>query len=80
MTACGVPLAACSETQYSYDGTSAQRNGVFTYYYMDGLNACNTVEGAFAYAAPLAHDFVEQNYKGQMDPQMHDLYGGDWAF
>lgn len=75
-----VVVAACSETQSSYDGTAAQQNGVFTYYYMDGLNAYNTVEGAFAYAAPLAHDFVEQNYEEQMDPQMYDLYGGDWAF
>lgn len=75
-----VIVAACSETQYSYDGTSDQQNGVFTYYYMDGLNASNTVEGAFAYAAPLAHNFVEQNYNAQMDPQMYDQYTGDWAF
>lgn len=75
-----VVVAACSETQYSYDGTSDQQNGVFTYYYMDGLNASNTVEGAFTYAAPLAHDFVAQNYNAQMDPQMYDQYAGDWAF
>ena len=75
-----VVVAACGETQYSYDGTAAQQNGVFTYYYMDGLNAYNTVEGAFAHAAPLAHDFVAQNYHEQMDPQMYDQYTGDWAF
>jgi len=75
-----VVVAACSETQYSYDGTSDQQNGVFTYYYMDGLNARNTVEGAFTYAAPLAHDFVAQNYNAQMDPQMYDQYAGDWTF
>lgn len=75
-----VVVAACSETQYSYDGTSDQQNGVFTYYYMDGLNAYNMVEDAFTYAAPLAHDFVTQNYNAQMDPQMYDRYAGDWAF
>jgi len=72
-------VAACGETQLSYDGTANQKNGVFTYYYMDGLNTYNTVEGAFTYAAPLAHDF-EQQYNVQMDPQMYDLYTGDWTF
>lgn len=75
-----VIVAACSEIQYSYDGTSDQQNGVFTYYYMDGLNAKNTVEGAFEYAAPLAHDFVANNYGAQMDPQIYDLYEDNWAF
>jgi len=75
-----VVVAACSETQYSYDGTSDQQNGVFTYYYMDGLDTGNTVEGAFTYAEPLAHEFVAQNYNAQMDPQMYDQYAGDWAF
>lgn len=75
-----VVVAACRETQYSYDGTSDQQNGVFTYYYMDGLNVNDTVEDAFTYAAPFAHDFVAQNYNAQMDPQMYDQYAGDWTF
>lgn len=75
-----VVVAACSETQYSYDGTSDQQNGVFTYYYMDGLDTSNTVEGAFTYAEPLAHEFVAQNYNAQMDPQMYDQYADNWAF
>jgi hypothetical protein len=75
-----VVVAACGEKQYSYDGTSTQQNGVFTYYYMNGLNTYNTVEGAFAYAAPRAHDFVATQYHAHMDPQMYDLYTGDWTF
>jgi hypothetical protein len=76
-----VVVAACGEKQYSYDGTSTQQNGVFTYFYMEGLNAKNTVEGAFAYAAPLAHDFVATQYHAHMDPQMYDQYLlGYWTF
>jgi len=75
-----VIAAACSETQYSYDGTSKQQNGVFTYYYMNGLSTYNTVESAFTYAAPLAHDFVLQRYHAQMNPQIYDMYTGDWTF
>jgi len=76
-----VVVAACGEKQYSYDGTSTQQNGVFTYFYMQGLNVKNTIEGAFAYAAPLAHDFVATQYHhAHMDPQMYDLYTGDWTF
>jgi hypothetical protein len=72
-------VAACGETQLSYDGTSLQQNGVFTYFYMDGLNG-GTVEGAFGYAAPLAESFIAENYDAVMTPQMNDLYIGDWAF
>jgi hypothetical protein len=79
-----VVVAACGENQYSYDGTGSQKNGVFTYYYVgtpsSGLQTSNTIEGAFAYAAPLAHNFVLNRYGAQMDPQMYDQYAGDWAF
>jgi len=79
-----VVVAACGETEYSYDGTPAQANGVFTYYYVgtnsSGLQMYGTVEGAFGYAAPLAHDFVATQYGGQMNPAMYDMYSGDWAF
>jgi len=79
-----VVVAACGENQYSYDGTANQKNGVFTYYYVgtpsSGLQTYNTVEGAFTYAAPRAHDFVAQRYGDNMDPQMYDQYAGDWTF
>lgn len=75
-----VVVTACTETQYSYDGTSAMQNGVFTYYYMEGLSTYNTIEGAYTYAAPLAHDFIQQEYGGQMDPLIFDEYEGEWSF
>jgi hypothetical protein len=75
-----VVVTACGEYEYSFDGSSTQQNGVFTYYYMEGLDTYNTVEGAFGYAEPLAHNFVEDNYGYQMNPQKYDQYGGDWSF
>lgn len=79
-----VVVAVCGETQYSWDGTSDQQNGVFTYYFVGtpsaGLQTYGTVEGAFAYAEPLARDFVLQQYNAPMDPQMYDQYAGDWTF
>jgi hypothetical protein len=75
-----VVVTACSELQLSYDGTSTQQNGVFTYYYVNGLVAYNTIEAAFSYAEPLASNFAEINYGAQMNPQIHDLYTGEWAF
>jgi hypothetical protein len=75
-----VVVAACGENEYSWDGTRTQKNGVFTYYYMTGLNNANTVEGAFSYAEPLAHNFVLTHYGYQMNPEIYDQYGGDWSF
>jgi hypothetical protein len=75
-----VVVTACGETQLSYDGPDWMQNGVFTYYYMDGLYSYNTIEGAFAYAAPLAHDWISDNYGAIMNPQIYDQYAGDWAF
>ncbi len=75
-----IVVAACGENEYSYDGTSDQQNGVFTYYYMDGLNMYNTIEEAFAYADPLAHDFIYEEYKAEMNPRMYDQYEGNWKF
>jgi len=71
---------ACSETQYSWDGNAAMQNGVFTYYYMQGLATYNTAEGAQAYATPLAHNAVLAMYGAQMDPQQYDNYTGTWQF
>lgn len=75
-----VVVTACGETQLSYDGTSSMQNGVFTYHYMNGLYSANTVEGAFAYGAPLAKADAWSLYGATMDPQMYDGYDGDWAF
>ncbi|GAH35481.1 unnamed protein product, partial [marine sediment metagenome] len=76
-----IVVAACGEEELSYDGSPRQRNGVFTYYYMDGLNTYDTVEEAFAYAAPLAHGFMAQ-YDVEMNPQIYDQYEGEdnWEF
>lgn len=75
-----VVVAACGEQEYSWDGSSTQQNGVFTYYYMDGLYSADTVEGAFIYAEPLAHDFVLTHYGYNMNPQIYDQYVGSWSF
>jgi len=78
-----VVVTACGEKQYSYE-ESALQNGVFTYYYVgtstSSLQTYNTIEGAFAYAARLARDFVATQYHAHMDPQMYDLYTGYWMF
>jgi hypothetical protein len=73
-------VSACSETELSWDGSAAQQNGVFTYYYMTGLGTYNTVEGAFDYAAPLATKFAYAEYDATMTPQKYDQYVGDWTF
>lgn len=75
-----VVVTACGETQLSYDGTYAEKNGVFTYYYMEGLNDKGTVEGAYSYAAPLAESFIALYYDAIMVPQIYDQYNGNWAF
>ena len=75
-----VVVAACDENEFSYDGTPSQQNGVFTYYYVDGLTTYDTVEDAFNYAKPLAHNFVLENYGKNMNPQIYDLYTGSWSF
>ncbi len=71
---------ACAEDQYSWDGDSSMNNGIYTFYYMQGLYTYNTVEGAQAYAAPLAHNAAQQMYDAQMDPQEYDTYTGNWQF
>ena len=71
---------ACAEDQLSWDGSSAMKNGVYTYYYMQGLYSYNNAEGAQAYAAPLAHNAVQTMYGEIMDPQQYDTYTGMWQF
>ena len=71
---------ACDEDQLSWDGDSSMKNGVYTYFYMQGLYSFNTAEDAQAYATPLAHDAVQNMYGANMDPQEYDLYTGNWQF
>jgi hypothetical protein len=75
-----VVVMACDENELSWEGADWQQNGAFTYYYMEGLNMYNTVEGAFTYAEPLAHDFVLSEYSYNMNPKISDGYFGDWDF
>ncbi|UCE36599.1 MAG: caspase family protein [Thermoplasmata archaeon] len=75
-----VVVAACDEAELSWDGADWMKNGVFTYYYMDGLNTYNTVEDSYTYATPLAHNFVLTEYNYNMNPQIYDQYAGLWTF
>ncbi|MCK5562518.1 MAG: caspase family protein [Thermoplasmata archaeon] len=75
-----VVVTACGEEQLSFDGSSAMQNGVFSYYFLDGLYQYNTIEGAFTYGAPLATAWAAENYDATMNPQIYDQYSGDWAF
>jgi len=69
---------ACNETEYSYE-TADLQNGVFTYFYMDGLELHDTVEEAFDYASPLATEFMAM-YGEDMSPQLYDMYLDNWEF
>lgn len=69
-----VVVAACDETELSYDGTSSMQNGVFTYYYMEKLYQYDVVETAFGSAAPLAGGDAGNN------PKMYDGYEGNWDY
>jgi hypothetical protein len=71
---------ACAEDQYSWDGSSSMKNGVYTYYYMQGLSTYNKAEDAHAYATPLAHNAVLSMYGEIMDPKQYDVYTGKWQF
>jgi len=71
---------ACDEDGYSYDGDETLLNGVFTYFFIEGLYSNNNIEDAFSYAEPLAHNWVQQNYGENMNPQLYDTYMGNWEF
>ena len=75
-----VVSTACDEDEYSYDGSSTMQNGVFSYYFIEGIYLENNIDGAHGYATPLAHDWVLANYYAQMNPQLYDTYTGDWSF
>ncbi|MCK4266235.1 MAG: caspase family protein, partial [Thermoplasmata archaeon] len=74
-------LAACKATQNAYGGDSSMQNGVWTWFFLeDGIQTqgYTIMEDCFAYAAPLAKDWVATNYGATMDPQMTDQYTGDF--
>lgn len=73
-------VTACDENELSYDGQSDLQNGVFTYYFIEGLYTINNVEDAFSYANPLAQQYVQQNYGSTMNPKLYDTYTGKWEF
>jgi hypothetical protein len=75
-----IVVSACGETEYSYDGSSSMANGVFSYYYFEGLSLSNTIEGAFDYADELASDYIFDEYGATMNPDMVDQYSGTWNF
>jgi hypothetical protein len=75
-----VVTMACAETELSWEGADWMQNGVFTYYYMQGLETYGTIEAAFTYAAPLAHNFVLSEYNYNMNSVISDNYPGDWTF
>lgn len=71
--------AFASNKKYSYDGDATMKNGVFTYYQMNGWNSFDNFEEDGAYAvqqmknwASIVHvsvdPFVQDNYAGNMMP------------
>lgn len=75
-----VIVMACDEDELSWEGAPWMENGVFSFYFLEGLDMFNTVEGAFTYAAPLAHSFVLSEYSYDMNPTISDNYPNDWKF
>ena len=75
-----VVVAACGEYEYSYDGMSDISNGVFTFYYLQELNALYIIESAFDDAKLPASTYISDNYGATMTPQIYDEYLGDWSF
>jgi hypothetical protein len=71
---------ACGENELSWEGADWMKNGVFSYYFMEGLATTGTVEGAHYYADGPAYDFVLSEYNYNMNPWMSDNYANDWTF
>jgi hypothetical protein len=71
---------ACGESELSYDGQSDLQNGVFTYYFIEGLYLHDTIEDAFIYARPRARRYIWVNYREIMIPLLYDTYPGKWMF
>jgi len=70
--------AFASNKDYSYDGDSSMKNGVFTYYQMDGWNNHNfgNFEDDSAYAVQGMNDWASQYANVNVDPFYTDNYAG----
>jgi len=69
--------AFASNKDYSYDGTGDMKNGVFTYYQMEGWNYYNNFEDDAAYAVQKMEDWASQYAGVSVDPFYVDKYTGD---
>ena len=67
--------AFASNNQYSYDGEGWMRNGVFTYYQMEGWNAYDNFEDDGYYAVNNMENWAAQ-YGINVDPFVKDMYSG----
>ena len=71
--------AFASNKDYSYDGTSDMKNGVFTFYQMDGWNVqqFTNFEDDAAYAVQEMEDWASQYAGVSVDPFYVDKYTGE---
>ncbi|MBC7129327.1 MAG: caspase family protein [Thermoplasmatales archaeon] len=65
--------AFASNKQYSYDGDATMKNGVFTYYQMEGWNIYATFEQDSAYAVQKMKDWAKK-YAIKVDPFYVDKF------
>ncbi len=69
--------AFASNKDYSYDGTEDMKNGVFTFYQMDGWSHYNNFEDDAAYAVQGMEDWAAGYLGISIDPFYVDKYTGD---
>jgi len=69
--------AFASNKDYSYDGDESMKNGVFTYYEMEGWNYYNNFEDDSAYAVQKMEEWATQYVNVNVDPFYVDKYTGD---
>ena len=69
--------AFASNKDYSYDGDNSMKNGVFTYYQMEGWNHYNNFEDDSAYAVQKMEDWASQYANVNVDPFYVDKYTGN---
>ena len=69
--------AFASNKDYSYDGTSDMKNGVFTYYEMEGWNHYNNFEDDSAYAVQKMKEWAAGYAGVNVDPFYVDNYAGE---
>lgn len=67
--------AFASNKLYSYDGDATMKNGVFTYYQMDGWNLYTTFEQDSAYAVQKMKEWAKK-YAIRVDPFYVDKFTG----